>query len=260
MGEPRSTTYISCTCQQCGLVFSRTLGDYNSNLRRGTKVSFCSRSCNASFYSTRRDKATEEEFLSLIDKTPGHGPDGTCWKWTGGINAYGYGVTSYKRDSRTVGRKGPQRAHRIAYEVLVGEIPENAVLLHSCDWRLCCSIHHLTPGTLDDNNQDTKRKNRHAKGSVLSPGLTDEIVREIKLKYHQGSRTPDLAKEYGLNPSTLYGIRDNISWKHIKIYVEDPPIPVRPRSYERLERQVPENKRQIIIDSLRRGYSTLCYM
>lgn len=61
-------------------------------------------------------------------------PDG-CWVWTAAHVADGYG--NYKLDGRA------QRAHRVAYQALVGEIPEGMTLDHLCRRRDCVNPGHM---------------------------------------------------------------------------------------------------------------------
>jgi hypothetical protein len=83
-----------------------------------------------------------------------------CWLWQGPLTAGGYGTTT------AVGKKGPAKAHRVAYEVLVGPIPDGLHLDHlchnadldcpggrSCVHRRCVRPDHLEPVTLDENNR-----------------------------------------------------------------------------------------------------------
>ena len=58
----------------------------------------------------------EERFWQYVEKTE------SCWLWTSNLNVYGYGTFHLN------GR--PQFAHRIAYEWLVGPIPEGLQLDH----------------------------------------------------------------------------------------------------------------------------------
>lgn len=73
-----------------------------------------------------------------------------CWLWTGAVNNCGYGV--FKLDGRTV------LAHRFAYTLVHGEIPEGVVLLHTCDNPRC--VVHLKPGTQAENLADMRQKGR----------------------------------------------------------------------------------------------------
>ena len=68
-----------------------------------------------------------------------------CWLWTGSLNLGGYGL--FKRPS-------PERvgvAHRYAYEVLVGPIPEGLNLDHLCRVRNCVNPRHVEPVTQREN-------------------------------------------------------------------------------------------------------------
>lgn len=66
-----------------------------------------------------------------------------CWLWTGDANNVGYGKV--RRNGKA------HRAHRYAYEQLVGPIPEGLTLDHLCRVRLCVNPAHLEPVTLREN-------------------------------------------------------------------------------------------------------------
>lgn len=63
---------------------------------------------------------------------------GPCWLWTGRLHE-GYGIRSGKR------------AHVIAYQLLVGPVPEDQVLDHLCRVRHCVNPGHLEPVTRREN-------------------------------------------------------------------------------------------------------------
>ena len=54
----------------------------------------------------------------------------------------------------------PLRAHRMAYEVAKGDIPEGMHILHSCDNPKCCNPAHLRPGTHQENMDDMQARGR----------------------------------------------------------------------------------------------------
>jgi hypothetical protein len=64
-----------------------------------------------------------------------------CWLWTAGTNRGGYGGFNV----RNGGRPTTARAHRYAYEQLVGYIPDGLQLDHLCRNRLCVNPNHLEP-------------------------------------------------------------------------------------------------------------------
>jgi hypothetical protein len=76
----------------------------------------------------------------LLDKTAAGW--GGCIVWTG-VLRNGYGVIS--SGNRWL------RAHRVAYELLVGPIPDGLVLDHLCRNTRCINPHHLEPVTVREN-------------------------------------------------------------------------------------------------------------
>ena len=74
--------------------------------------------------------------------------DGGCWLWTASHNVQtGYGQMHVIRD----GRKHTVAAHRIAYELLVGPIPDDMEIDHLCRNRWCCNPEHLEVVTRSEN-------------------------------------------------------------------------------------------------------------
>ena len=79
-----------------------------------------------------------ERFWHYTDRSEG------CWAWTGVRKADGYG--------RLCERDGTQRsAHRFAYELLVGPIPDGLVLDHLYRNPSCVNPAHLEPVTSAEN-------------------------------------------------------------------------------------------------------------
>lgn len=94
-----------------------------------------------------------KRFWDKVDKSPGHGPKGECWVWTAAINkSTGYGA--FKLDGSKVD------AHRLAYELQKGAIPDGQCVCHDCDYRSCVRGSHLWLGTKTENNQDMIDKGR----------------------------------------------------------------------------------------------------
>lgn len=70
----------------------------------------------------------------------------TCWLWTGTTDRDGYG---YLGKGGAGG--GSVRAHRAAYELLVGTIPAGWVIDHLCRVRNCVNPAHLEAVTPQEN-------------------------------------------------------------------------------------------------------------
>lgn len=133
---------------------------------------------------------TARPFWDRVDKA---GPD-DCWLWTAATSG-GYGRLWSK--GRMV------YAHRLAYEMSVGEIPDGLEVCHTCDTPLCVNPAHLWLGTHQQNMIDMARKGRtHGKGRIL----TDADVRSIRSRRTAGEPVRDLAAEYGVHTVTVYNI------------------------------------------------------
>jgi HNH endonuclease len=82
--------------------------------------------------ATPRRPTAEERFWAKVDKNgpiPEYRPElGPCWPWTGAKTDRGYGETW---DGRVL------YAHRFAYELLVGPIPDGLEPDHLCRVRHC---------------------------------------------------------------------------------------------------------------------------
>lgn len=89
---------------------------------------------------------TEERFFALVEKQPRG-----CWVWTASL-INGYGSFSVNGRSR--------RAHRVAYELLVGPLDDNLVIHHTCSNRACVNPKHLQ--AIDQQNNIAEMLNRRA--------------------------------------------------------------------------------------------------
>lgn len=80
-------------------------------------------------------------FWSKVRQGPG------CWEWTAALDMAGYGCFGMATASGWRSRK----AHRVAYELAVGPIPEGLHLDHLCRNRRCVKPAHLEPVTNAEN-------------------------------------------------------------------------------------------------------------
>ena len=94
-------------------------------------------------------KLTMEERLSRRLKVTDTG----CIEWIGAVNRRGYG--RIKTPSKTFG------AHRLAWELANGPIPDGLCVCHTCDNPPCCNVGHLFLGTTAENVADKIAKGRH---------------------------------------------------------------------------------------------------
>lgn len=101
----------------------------------------------------------------LVSRSAMPGPF-ACWTYLGGRDKDGYGIISIANRSR--------RAHRVAFEVWIGKIPDSLCVLHSCDNPPCVNPAHLFLGTDLDNARDRDAKGRGASGDRSGARLHPE--------------------------------------------------------------------------------------
>ncbi len=85
----------------------------------------------------------QERFWLLVNKNgpvPEHCPDlGPCWPWLGALDAGGY--PQFRRSHSS----GMERAHRVSYEIVHGEIPDGKEIDHICHDPRTCNLGNLCP-------------------------------------------------------------------------------------------------------------------
>lgn len=129
---------------------------------------------------------TPERFWSKVDV----GDVTECWKWQAGKIGGGYGKFTIHHRQR--------QAHRVAWVLTYGPIPEGLCVLHKCDNPGCCNPYHLFLGTHADNMADALHKGR------LARKLTEEDVLDIRELYATGEWTyGELADEFNVRKSTI---------------------------------------------------------
>ena len=140
-----------------------------------------------------------ERFWAKVDKSAG--PDG-CWLWTASKVTCGYG--GFSVGHRTL------RAHRIAWELVNGPIPDGLCVCHRCDVRPCVNPAHLFLGTQAENTADKVAKGRQgtprgeAHGSVK---ITDAQVALMRAdRAAEGLCYRKLGAKYGISRSQAWRI------------------------------------------------------
>ena len=124
---------------------------------------------------------------------------GDCWIWTR-ANVQGYGVL-------VVDRKR-YRAHRYAYELTYGAIPDGLDVCHHCDNPPCCNPAHLFVGSRADNMADMARKGRGRPGEKLRP-------EDIPLIRSDSRRYTDIACDFEVSASLVGQIKRREIWRKV---------------------------------------------
>lgn len=125
-------------------------------------------------------------------------PNSGCFLWLNKLNKDGYGSIEL--------RNRQMSAHRFAYVIFKGPIPDNILVCHHCDVPCCVNPEHLFLGTDKDNRQDSIRKGRayligqpqgvkHARAK-----FTETQVRAIRNDPRPQAR---IGKDYGVGQGTI---------------------------------------------------------
>ena len=80
------------------------------------------------------------------------GEDDECWPWLGKIRR-GYGQVKTRHHSPDDPHESYIQAHRMAYYLVLGDIPDGLVLDHTCRTKSCCNPWHLEVVAQGVNNE-----------------------------------------------------------------------------------------------------------
>jgi hypothetical protein len=134
-----------------------------------------------------------------------------CWPWIGDKNG-GYG--RFECDDKKI------PAHRFAYALLVGPIPDGLYVCHHCDNTACVNPKHLYAGTQAENVADMWRRGRsHDRRGIGNSRaqLSERDVLEIRAAYAAGGITQrELSQRYRVCPSDVCHIITRKSWRHLE--------------------------------------------
>lgn len=149
------------------------------------------------------------------------GPD-DCWLWLAARTSSknpAYGSFGF--------RGAVWKAHRVAFVLEYGIIPEGMNVCHKCDVTLCVNPRHLFAGSQKDNMQDCASKGRTPFQIMkivapLFPGelngrakLTWQQVAIIRTRYASGESQQRIANDFGVSQVAISHIVRGKSWTHV---------------------------------------------
>lgn len=160
---------------------------------------------------------TLADFMSFVTVRGQH----DCWLWTGRM------VGSYGRFFDTIdGHSKDHVASRWLHQHLHGRLPRVIQVCHTCDNPRCVNPGHLYAGTARTNAIDSVTRGRHwskANPSAAAKGimhghakLNDEKVRAIRASISSGLTSSAVAKQYGVNKTTVCRIARRVLWRHVE--------------------------------------------
>lgn len=128
---------VEIQCSVCGKFFLRHVTAERKRIRRGGFGPFCSRRCvgmgTQKMLGMKRKINADRRFWEKVER----GADGECWVWLGATSSRdGAGVV--QRDGKRV------FAHRVAWELLKGNLQPGNQLRRTCKNKLCVNPEHMT--------------------------------------------------------------------------------------------------------------------
>jgi len=135
-----------------------------------------------------------------------------CIYWIGTLSKRGYGDVHKNKIGRVY---GVTSAHRLAYLLHYGTIPNDKIICHKCNVPKCVNIEHLYAGSLSDNLNDCYRANRRRsfKGENHPYAkLTERDVLEIRDLRTYGYSCAWIAPYYNVCNGTIKDIHTKKSW------------------------------------------------
>lgn len=150
-----------------------------------------------------KPKDVSYRFWDKVEKTE------SCWLWRGALGRFGYGAVHRSSGSR--------KAHRVAWELTKGPIPDALCVMHTCDVPACVNPDHLRLGSYADNNADMAAKGRARKIGRRGPRnnaakLTEPAVLEIIAS--TGSAR-EVAAIHGVCKKAVLDIRHGRTWGYL---------------------------------------------
>lgn len=194
--------HVPRTCEHCGAVKLVPL----CYAKRG-QYRFCGRECyEASRAPTPKPPKPTfgERFWSRVERGDG------CWLWTGTLWPNGYGQCASGTRSRN------DYAHRMAWKLTNGPIPDGLNVLHRCDNPPCCRPDHLFLGTDADNVADKVAKGRQLKGEQIHGArLVAAQIPDIRRRLADRESMHLIAADYGVSRGAIQDIAGGRTWRHV---------------------------------------------
>ncbi len=131
-----------------------------------------------------------------------------CWPWKRPAAA-GYGT--FLANGKT------HSAHRFAWMLAFGPIPEGMRVCHRCDNPPCCNPSHLFLGTQADNMHDRDAKGR----TVIRRGEESAVAKltradVVQIRSISGVSQAEIGRRFGILQPQVSAIRLRRAWRHVE--------------------------------------------
>ena len=122
------------------------------------------------------------------------------------------------------GRSRTFAVHVLVARAFLGPCPDGQEVCHGPAGRRDNRLVNLSYGTPSKNNGEDKRRDGTLPVGVLNPRaiLTEEIVRECRIRVAAGESRSALAREFDVSDTVIRKAVAGIAWRHV---VQPPPLP-----------------------------------
>jgi hypothetical protein len=104
-------------------------------------------------------------------------------------------------------------AHRVAYELFVGPVPDGMFVCHRCDNPPCCNPAHLFIGTAKDNAVDSSNKERRSRQRITHCKLGHEFTAANTRVRVNGNGRRECRECMRLRNARMVAERDPKEWR-----------------------------------------------
>lgn len=204
---------ITVACAHCQKDVALVATAVRRARKQGRKL-FCDVKCmglaridTARPYSRKRPpvRRGRRHGLSLAEIIEWNGipePTTGCSLWLGPLSNNGYGHFRY--DNRDL------LAHRVAYELAKGPIPDGLFVCHRCDFPPCVNPDHLFPGTHQDNMDDMAAKDRRP---IKDRHFASKVDLDLAVQIFQAAgEQRDIGAVFGVSQTTVWKIKTGQHW------------------------------------------------
>lgn len=185
---------IITPCEYCGALVARYFSQRKSQ-------SFCNPKCLGQW---RSFTLAPVRFWAHVEKTE------TCWLWKGSTFSNHYGRVQFHGQTSL--------AHRVAWGLTYGAIPDGLFVCHHCDHPPCVKPAYLFLGTCAENIADMQAKHRRvwAKGSETAGAKIQESDVILICALRDSMTVQALAEQFHISPRNIHAIQTGGAWKHVE--------------------------------------------
>lgn len=147
-----------------------------------------------------------DNFFAHCDQSGGAD---ACWPFLRSKNRLGYGRVWV--DGKC------HEAHRFAFALVKGSIPDGRLVIHSCDFPSCCNPVHLSIGTHFDNARDRENRNRGNQPKADANGSSKLTTRDVIFirRCCDIYNTAEMARMLGVQGCSISKVLRGESWRSV---------------------------------------------